>query len=495
MKHSLPEMVSLAFLLLAIVFFSAGMLSGDLTAMNAGILLGWTANLAYGLADWRRRSFYVAFQLTFFAFLLGRTVVQLLTGIQDAHSFPDEIHRHTNLCIFLAELSLWLGYAIAERLWPRDAPSPRGRTSPGVDYESPGYRTVRQVSKLLFYVTFPCRVAVQAETMLFMAKHGYASLYVDFASQLPYAVGQFVDVCQVAYFLFLATMPSRKEFSFPTFLYLGSAVLGCLAGRRGDLVVPLLTYVLYCVIRNRINRGPEPWFTRRAIRVLALAAPFLFIVLYSFGVSRFGNRTSSGSSMEKLAGFFNELGFSRNVINYEKLYEDFIPDKLYSIGDTVDYLRENVLTQFFFKFPVYDTQTAEKAMEGHNFSQTITYLYSPAYYLRGRGLGSCYIAEAYHDFGYFGIVLWSFVYCFVLKKVYSFEGKGIVAVALALLALKQLLLSPRTMASGFFSEYVNVNTWLTIAIVFLSARLLGKPARLRPRPPERIGPPRERPGN
>lgn len=468
---------SMAWLLVSAIVFPAGAFAGDLAVMDAGILIAWVSNLLYGLAGWEKRKFYIAFQITFFTFLLGRTVIQFLTGLEDAHSFPEDILWHTNLCLYVALLSLRFAYPLFEKRFPAENGAGGGESGADARYESPQYRNIRLVSQVLFYVTFACRVAVQLETMRYLAAHGIASVYVEFSSRLPYAVVQLSDVCQIAYFLFLATMPSRKEFALPTILYMGSAVLGCLAGKRGDLVVPILTYVLYCLCRNRINRGPKPWFTHRAFYAFALASPFLVIALYTFSFIRMGKESDARTATEKLVGFFDGLGFSRNVISYEKLYEDSIPDKFYSIGDTVDYLRGNVVTLLFFPSSGLGKQTVERALQGHTFAQTITYLYSPRYYALGHGLGSCYIAEAYHDFGYFGIVLWSVIYCFVLKKFYSFEGKGIVSVALALLALKYLLIAPRNMASAFFTEYVNVNTWLTIAAVFFAAHLVGKSGR------------------
>ena len=214
--------------------------------------------------------------------------------------------------------------------------------------------------------------------------------------------------------------------------------------------------------------------------MVAIAVPVVLVVLFSFNTSRFdaSKKAESNSFFESILGFFDNTGFSVNVISFEKEYEERIPNKIYSFGDTTDYLRENVLTQLFFDFPVYRTQTAEKALYGNNFSQTVTYLRSPSYYLSGRGYGSSYIAEAYHDFGYFGIILWSFIYSYMFAKVYSFKGKGVIYVALALQALHYILLAPRNMASAFMSEYINVNTWIVIAAVLVLANVIRRRTRV-----------------
>ena len=73
---------SMAWLLVSAIVFPAGAFAGDLAVMDAGILIAWVSNLLYGLAGWEKRKFYIAFQITFFTFLLGRTVIQFLTGMK-----------------------------------------------------------------------------------------------------------------------------------------------------------------------------------------------------------------------------------------------------------------------------------------------------------------------------------------------------------------------------------------------------------------------------
>ena len=138
----------------------------------------------------------------------------------------------------------------------------------------------------------------------------------------------------------------------------------------------------------------------------------------------------------------------------------------------MDYLRENIVTQAIVKLPVYRGQTVERALNSTNFSQLITYLRSSSYYLSGRGLGSSYIAEAYHDFGYFGIVLWSWIYSAVLYFGYNFKNKGIIYITISLCALKYILIAPRNVASGFLTIWINLDIWLVVGLIYLIAKYL-----------------------
>ena len=111
-------------------------------------------------------------------------------------------------------------------------------------------------------------------------------------------------------------------------------------------------------------------------------------------------------------------------------------------------------------------------MNSHNFTQIITYIRDPRFYLSGRGLGSSYIAEAYHDFGYFGVVLWNAIYAFLLSHFYNYKGKGIVYVTMSLCVLKTVLIAPRNVASGFLTQLINLDTWLVIGVICILARIL-----------------------
>jgi oligosaccharide repeat unit polymerase len=331
---------------------------------------------------------------------------------------------------------------------------------------------------VLFYATFPLTILIGLEKFLFVRSMGYAEYYVSYKSHFPYVVVKIADACIIAYYIFLATFPSKKEIKIPTILYIINAVVSLGSGKRQEFIVPLFLLILYFCIRNKINRGDSPWITSRSFKIILIIIPFLLIAMFTYNTSRFSTSKNGTENdigfVEQIAGFFENTGFSVNVISFEKYYEDQIPDKCYSFGDTIDYIRENVVTQLFFDFPVYKTQTAEKALYGNNFSQTLTYIRSASYYLSGRGYGSCYIAEAYHDFGYAGVVFWSMLYSFALAFMYDYRNKGIIYVTISLSALHYILIAPRNMASSFISEMINMNTWLVLIFILLFSNIVRK---------------------
>lgn len=453
----------------SIVVFLFGVFLNDISLLNYSVFLMWINNVCYAIEDFYERIFFFAFQITFFTFLMGRTVSGLFLIKKDYYNFSNDILMHTEICLFTALISLYVGYFLFTKVCLT-----KHKTLQVIDYESPKYHLTRQISKYLFWCMLPFSMLVIAEKAIFVRTMGYADYYVEYTSRFPYFVTKFGDICPLAFYIFLATMPSKKEIKVPLLFFVLRAVSLMFTGKRADFVVPVLVLILYFARRNDIHPGGERWLSKKHLRCIAVCVPFLLVVLNLYNTIRFdsSNNSSSSSFLEGILNFFDNTGFSVNVISFEKKYEDSIPDKIYSFGDTVDYLRENFITQVFFEFPVYKTQTAEKALYGNNFSQTLTYIHSPSYYLSGRGYGSSYIAEAYHDFGYFGIVLWSFIYSYMLAKVYSFQGRGIVYISMALQALRYILMAPRNMASAFISEYINVYTWMIIVAVTLAVRFI-----------------------
>lgn len=477
MKVKKAELICVVCMLCGILISIIGFLFDDLMIQNICILLLFAANISYGLADFYNRTFFLAFQVTFFTFLLGRTISYMLTGKENTYGFTEQILTHTNICLMIALISLLIGYILADYIKSNSVHGRKKRMDfdEGI-YDSMKYQSIRTVSKWCFFATFPFDVLIGVEKYIFVRAMGYAEYYVSYSSNFPYVIVKIADVCIIAFYIFLATFPSKKEIKVPIILYLIHAVVSLGSGKRQEFIVPLILLILYFCVRNKIRNGGEPWIKGKHFRILVIVLPFLLAAMYTYNVSRFSGSNSQSvnqtSLVEEIGGFFENTGFSVNVISFEKYYEDRIPDKCYSFGDTIEYLRENVLTQLFFDFPVYKTQTVDKALHGYNFSQTITYIRSATYYLSGRGYGSCYIAEAYHDFGYIGIIFWSMLYSFVLVYMYDFRGRGIMYVTISLSALHYILIAPRNMASAFISEMINVNTWLTIFVILFASKLL-----------------------
>lgn len=85
-------------------------------------------------------------------------------------------------------------------------------------------------------------------------------------------------------------------------------------------------------------------------------------------------------------------------------------------------------------------------------------------------MGSSYIAEAFHDFGYIGVIIFSFVYGVFLQKVSSLKKGKTIRNAVIIMATYFILVAPRSNADSFIAEFFNFSFLLTAAIVYFLSR-------------------------
>ena len=258
----------------SIIIFLLGVIGGYTLFMSIGILLLWVSAFLFALDNLKERIFFVAFLVTFFTFLLGRTVAQMLYDFTNYHQFSEDIVVHTNICIYLALVSLYAIFALICRYSFSIGNFKLGMNRYLQDneerYFSIEYESVRKVSKLLYYVTFPFSILIAVEKAIFVSVSGYSEYYVSYASIFPYVFTKLADVCLVSFFIFLATMPSKKEVRFPVLLYFMNAVFGLFGGKRSELVVPILIMILYFYMRNTINQGETKWLKRKHVFIIAV---------------------------------------------------------------------------------------------------------------------------------------------------------------------------------------------------------------------------------
>ncbi len=87
-----------------------------------------------------------------------------------------------------------------------------------------------------------------------------------------------------------------------------------------------------------------------------------------------------------------------------------------SLHNTKSVLFENAILRKMLDIRVYNGNSIENALYGHSLAHRLSYLEYGDYYLQGHGVGSCYIAELYHDFGVIGVMAGNYIYGYILRK-------------------------------------------------------------------------------
>lgn len=278
--------------------------------------------------------------------------------------------------------------------------------------EEEEYRTVlRRMSFAVLIPTALLRYADIIGKIYYVRQHGYYNLFLTGYKTLGGIWGLLADCFPVLLLLFLATRPGKRLFYGISVLYLGEGIIALFSGDRGNLMANLLILLTYVVLRER-EEGKGKWIGKRGVILFFASIPVLILLLYVVGQFRFG-KTVNENPLRAAGQFLYNQGVSARVLGYAKIYRDRIPYfHGYSFGPIPEFIHYKLLGKFLgVSAPV--GQTAERAMNGYLFSQTIAYLALGKDYLKGVGTGSCYIAELYADLGFAGILIGSFFYGFI----------------------------------------------------------------------------------
>ena len=430
----------------------------------------WIDMVAYCLSNIQKRIFLFAFLLSFFVFLMGREILDTFGLHKVVTSFPDEVNAHAERLLIISLLSLFCGYVLSDHIVINGS----NAQSLGHDdqyYETLKMKTYRTISLYVFYGSMIFSAVALVHIGLFIIRHGYYATYTSY-SGLPWIIEKLSDLTPIAFFLFLATMPEKKQVNKHSIVFVVYLAMTLMSGKRFTFVAGFLILMAYYIKRNSINSGGMRWLTKKTIIIIAACIPVVFVLLYIFGTARFLESSGGLSFRDSLTDFLYGQGVSIHVIKFSYQHE-YNPDRLYSFSSTMTFLQKNFVARLL-GIKSYSGNTVENALYGYSLGHANSYYVYGSRYLAGKGTGSCYIAEAFHDFSYFGVVIFNFIYGIVLNRSFRFEKMGVIGCTISLILLQSLLLAPRGSADGFVSDIVDVTTWAVFILVFGFSNLVSK---------------------
>lgn len=433
--------------------------------------------LLYCFDSFNDNIFLFCFLICFLTFLLGGQVINSIIKVY-GYNFPDDIEKHTNVVLLISLLGLMVGYILSDRVGKS-----RKRTSNcGFNYDNSEYLNIRYLSKNIYYLTYIFWVIILLDVVMYVIQYGYTSYYLYYSSRVPSIIRQIGYMAPMALFIFLATMPQKKEAKKPIFLYVVYLLLTLGTGRRVNFMTGLLIIFAYALIRNIVNPEKRPWLTKKAITALVLSLPVLITVMYLFEYFRSDSYVGSASDYSPLLGFFVRQGTSINVIKYAELFSDRLnPEAHYSLYNLIKWLQGSgsILNDLFsldFDFSM-GKQTVLTATQGTYLADFVSYNANKSSYLTGMGYGSCYIEELYVDFGYFGVFCGNFIYgillCSLMKN--SLRNHNIWKTALGFYIVDLLFKAPRATFDAFLGQPLYIECWGTMLLVFAVVKLSANP--------------------
>ena len=433
------------------------------------VFITWLNMCIYALSDIENRVTLFAFLISFFTFLIGRQLLERYKLHTIEHAFSNELNVLAETLILISLVTIFISYFISDHVYIKIKHS-YGRTANRID----DVYYLRKASRLVCYLTYIFTLYSLLDVVRFVFSHGYLAFYTSYTSHVPYVIGKIGDIFPIAFWVYLATMPSKREAKPPIVLYVIYLTISLGTGSRYRFVAGLLTLFVYFITRNGLKSDNEIWFSRRMTITAIIIAPVLLVLLVEINLVRFGSSFTHSDILDSLTSFFYSQGVSINTIKRAQLYADRLPKgKIYLLGNVIDFLQGNIISRFL-GIPHYSGNTVEHALKGHSLEHALSYVSMGSYYLKGHGLGGCYIADAFHDLRYFGVILVNVIYGCVLDRMFNFTGPGVWKKALSLLPLYYLLLAPRSGADGFITAIVDLTTWGTFLLIALVAKTMEK---------------------
>lgn len=447
-----------------VLFAILSVLLRNIEGLRISVYIMFINNIIYALRDFKGNFLFFAFQLTFFVFLMGADFASMFAQSVDLKvnlldQFPNAIKTHIYITLLLSLTAFNIGFTTYKA---------KQTATIKFDINSSYIYKLRKYSKNLMYLCSVFAILINLEKAIFVQLTGYKEFYLSYSSNLPFIVVKLATFYTTCFYIYLSTLPNRREANIPILLFLLINALTLGYGQRNGIMLAALFVLFYFIFRQKIkdNTDNDVWITKRHFVILLLSFPFILFFLYAYNYIRSDIELDTYESLfDNFLAFFYQQGGSIKIIGLEKEFSNsklFPNEFMYSMGYIVDLFQQNFLFKQFNLYPSYPSQSYELAMYGHNFGATMTYLWRPDLYYIGIGLGSCYIAEIYHDFGYIGVFIINYIYGILLNLVNSISFKNNWSLFAIFIIIDSILYSPRSGALDF------INSFFSISIVGLA---------------------------
>ena len=461
----------------ALLFFIFSLSSGSsLIDAPLSITLLLIANVLLLLNDASTNAVFLAFQATFFLFLIAGPLLDAIDKMDFFRSFTNSVVSKTYICYWLAAFAMWCS-CLYRSIGSKEKVFGFGKRDAKSEKPSKPYNleTIRSISKVLYYIAILAYFATTADKILFRQVYSLQAYYAsyDASSNLPGVVVKISDCHLIALCLFLATKPTKKEARIPLIVFVIVSALTILYGVRHIIMLNLLFVVIYFVLRN--GDGDEIWLHRKTAILGVALSPIAMIALQAFDVFRRSIAFNLFDikelfSFSLVRDFFVSQSVSSyilpNAIKHMYLLGDQpVP---YTFGTLYTYLTQNMITRFFTGAPAFSANSIESAMSSGNLGARLAYYMYRESFLTGTGMGGCYIADLFVDFSYIGVFLGTIIVCMILTRLSNVarENKehSPFWFAFVLVAIRWITYMPR---DSYFSWAMQAFSFMNLLFVFM----------------------------
>lgn len=450
--------------IVASLLFLGTHIFGSLNNMLALTFVVWFVIIAYCVKDVDRKIGLLLFLVSFFNFLLGRLANDFLNfSFIDYHGKVFEFGKETKsfmyTALYVSIVSIFFSFVISSNKI-RNIYIQTGRR----ETENTRIQKVQKISKLICYITCIFSFLKTYELANQVWTSGYMSLYTERSRSFPELVYKFADIFELVIFIFLATLPTKRE-SYPILIIYGLlGVLALMTGVRGNFVVVFLFIIFYLFLRNQTDID-EIWIGKKGKIILIAAAPVLVCLMFIVMAVRIDSKVDNLNLGYLLANHFYQQGGSVQIIGLA--YDTTFPqDQFYSIGTLIRKIQSSIFVLPFSANRTYEYQSIDMAMNGHQLGSYLTYYYQPRRYLDGGNMATSYVAEAWLDGGFCGIIFWSSMWGFIIANINKWVRSNVWLTALSFYALTSIFKVPRAGCTDFIAELISPMYMIVVFFIY-----------------------------
>lgn len=423
----------------------------------------WSSYMIYSLNKLYNRVILFAFGISFFVFLIGRELTEQFLGHTPDNIFIPSINHHAYIAMTISLLSIWIVFSIfANKINRYD-----------LNFFNHKFqeKRVRRFSRLCFWFAYPFSIITSLALILFIIRHGYYSLYTDYSvilshSPVLYLFSKIELILPASFGVFMATLPTKKEFKPLCIGYIVYIVLSLGSGQRSTFILGLLLLFIFFVYMQK-NRPEERWFKKKYLLYAIIAMPLIATGATAYNSWRF-NSNSDHSFTDGILEFVYQQGVTSYIVKRGYEFEERIPKgHIYSL----EFLHSGLPARLFGN-KVYQGNSVDHAINGGSFTHALSYVLMGSNYLSGAGAGSSYIAELYYDFGYCGIIIGSGLYGFFFTFFTKSRRTSLLFRSIAFIIIPQLLWAPRASFSGFLSFLLSPSILFMLIFIFWFSKSL-----------------------
>lgn len=434
----------------------------------------WLVGTVYALRDMRHNFAFLGYNVGFFTFILGGYLISFIEN-RDFSFFAGSYFSASSEAINHTCFSVMITAVVINSVYITFHKRKDEIIENVVDNNNTKIIQLRNFMAVVVAVSYVCKLYCVVTDMIVVKTISYRSAAQQLSS-VPTAIVSISSLYFISLFIYWATIPSKRATVTTIVTLVIVEVINLLAGDRGDMVSVILTICFYVSFRNRMGLR-DIRIKKKAVVAAVLMLPFIMYGLQAMSYIRNGVEYDE-SVAEGVASFMEAQGGSVKIIanayDLEEEIDQLVSGKrTFVLGEIKRYLKSNIFARLIMGKSL-SLRTVEDAKSGESFLQSYGYAYSPITYLSGVGSGSTYIAETYHDGGYFFLVIFNILIVVLLSKMGTGKSNEILKNAIMMNVFRYIPMLPRGLALAWLTNTFSIQNLFIFALLAIYLQGVGK---------------------